>query len=133
MDSIVTVKDIKPEEIIVSCSGTACEGCHSSLFCRNKDNSFSVANPEKIEIHEGDTVKLSLPTKRSIASTFMTLGLPLLCFFAGMLIAFVLGKSEKLQFLFAFIALALGFLISYIYFRITKQKYIPKIKEKLEE
>lgn len=133
MDSIVTVTEVDKDEIVVSCSGEKCEGCHGSMFCSNKNSSFSVSNPEHLEVHKGDSVVLELPEKRSIIASFMTLGVPLIGFFAGMVIAYLCGKGEYLQFAFALAGLAIGFLISYIFFRIHRHSYVPTIREKVEK
>lgn len=132
MDSIVTVTDVSKDDITVSCSGGKCEGCHSSMFCGNRNSSFNVANPEHLDVHKGDVVMLELPEKRSIVASFMTLGVPLIGFFAGMVIAYLCGQAEYMQFISAFAGLVVGFLIAYVFFRIHKHRYIPTIKEKVE-
>lgn len=132
MDNIVTVTDVSKDDIMVSCSGTKCEGCHSGMFCKNKGSSFNVTNPENLDIHKGDVVMLDIPAKSSIIASFMTLGVPLICFFAGMVIAYLCGQAEYMQFVFAIAGLAVGFLISYVFFRIHKLRYTPSIKEKVD-
>ncbi|MGN0907078.1 MAG: SoxR reducing system RseC family protein [Bullifex sp.] len=134
MKKEVTVYKDEKGSLIASCDRNACEGCKSSLFCRTKNYSFQVENPEKIKVEEGDTVVIDMPAGKTVLSSFMSLFLPLICFFLGMAAgAFLLHGSEIIQFALALSGLAIGFLISYIYFRITGRKFTPEIIEKKDK
>lgn len=130
MKQTVTVLKTDGEKITAGCDKSACEGCKNSIFCRKTDNIFEVLNEKGEEVEAGDKIIIDLPTGKSLFSTFMSLVLPLLCFFAGLFASYVLGYSEIMQFVFALAALAIGFLISFLYFKLTKKSYFPTLESK---
>lgn len=126
------ILEIKNEKITAGCDKKMCDGCKSSMFCRNTNNSFEVQNPEGMEVHKGDTVILEMNSGRTVVSTLMSLAVPLVCFFLGMVAGYLLHFGELLQFAFGGAGLAVGFAISGLYFHFTKKKYMPEIR-KLKE
>ncbi len=128
MKKEVTVYKDEKGFLVASCDRNACEGCKSSLFCRTKNYSFEVDNPSDIAVNEGDRVIIDMPAGRTVLSSFMSLFLPLICFFLGMAAgAFLLHGSEVIQFLMAILGLGAGFLISFVYFRVSGRKFTPEI------
>lgn len=124
--------DIRKDRITAGCDKKMCEGCKSSMFCRNTNNTFEVQKPSDITVNKGDTVLLEMNPRKTVVSTLMSLALPLLCFFLGMGAGYLLNFGEVLQFVFGLSGLAVGFAISALYFHFTKAKYMPTIK-KLKE
>ena len=114
--------------------GKSCEGCKCSLFCRSKEYSFEVKNPSNINVDSGDKVLIEMPTGRTILSSFMSLFFPLICFFIPLFVsAAFFTANEIYQFLSALIGLAVGFLISFIYFKRRKKYFEPTIIEKKDD
>ena len=134
MKKEVTVYKDEKGELIASCDRSACEGCKSSLFCRTKNYSFPVENPNGVEVKEGEKVIIDMPSGRTVLSSFMSLFFPLICFFLGMAAgAFLLHGNEVIQFSLALLGLAVGFLISFIYFRVSGRKFTPEILSAKDE
>ena len=134
MKKEVTVYKDEKGELIASCDRSACEGCKSSLFCRTKNYSFPVENPSGVEVKEGDKVIIDMPSGRTVLSSFMSLFFPLICFFLGMAAgAFLLHGNEVIQFSLALLGLAVGFLIAFIYFRVSGRKFTPEILSAKDE
>lgn len=121
MKQKATVLENKGEEILVGCDKTACEGCHASFFCTNKNNAFEALNPKKIEVKEGDKVELDMPSGKTIKTIFLSLGLPLIMFLPGYFIGKLFTSKELLLALWGFGFIALGFLISGLYFRARRK------------
>lgn len=121
----VYVNSVNPENglITVGCASRACENCHSSLFCNNKNQTFEVRNPDSLEIREGDFIRIYLPPGKTILASAMLFVLPLVFFPVFYLIA-----PFDNVFIKAFIGIgggALGFLCSYFYFRKKKLEMMP--------
>lgn len=133
MKQNATVIEAKGEEIIVGCDKTACEGCHASMFCTNKNNSFEALNPKKIDVKEGDQVELELPGKKTINTIFLSLGLPLLLFLPGYFLGRMFTQNELLLLLWGIGFMSLGFIFSGIYFKKRKKEYSPTIVAKREK
>ena len=75
-----------------------------------------------------------MPTGRTILSSFMSLFFPLICFFVPLFIsAAFFTDNEVFQFISALVGLAIGFFISFIFFKIQKKYFEPTILEKKEE
>lgn len=134
MKKEVTVYKGSKGELLASCDKNACEGCKSSLFCKSKEYSFEVKNPSNISLNDGDKAIIDMPSGRTILSSFMSLFFPLICFFVPLFVsAAFFTSNEVYQFLSALIGLAIGFLISCIYFKKRKKYFEPTILEKKEE
>ena len=134
MKKEVTVHKGNEGELLASCDRNACEGCKSSLFCKSKEYSFEVKNPSKIPLEDGDKAIIDMPTGRTILSSFMSLFFPLICFFFPLFIsAAFFTDNEVFQFISALVGLAIGFFISFIFFKIQKKYFEPTILEKKEE
>ncbi|MBQ0071377.1 MAG: SoxR reducing system RseC family protein [Spirochaetales bacterium] len=127
MKQTVTVIERKPESYIVGCDKSACNGCHNELFCRNKDNTFEVMNPEKVELKEGDQTEIEIPEKKTILSIFLSLGFPLLMFLPGYFVGKAFTQNEILLFVWGVGGMALGFLLSGCFFRIYRKQFSPVI------
>lgn len=134
MKKEVTVHKTNDGNLIASCDKNACEGCKSSLFCRGKDYQFNVDNPDNINLNDGDKALIDMPTGRTILSSFMSLFFPLICFFIPLFVsAAFFTSNEVYQFLSALVGLAIGFLISCVYFKLRKKEFLPTIIEKKED
>ena len=123
------ILEIKKDKITAGCDKKMCEGCKSNFFCRNTNNTFEVQKPVNIEVKKGDTVILEMNPRKTVLSTLMSLALPLLFFFLGMVIGYLLHYNEGVQFAFGALGLVIGFSIAGIYFHFTKKKYMPEIKD----
>lgn len=134
MKKEATIYKTNEGELLASCDKNACEGCKCSLFCRSKEYSFEVKNPSDINVDSGDKVLIEMPTGRTILSSFMSLFFPLICFFIPLFVsAAFFTANEIYQFLSALIGLAVGFLISFIYFKRRKKYFEPTIIEKKDD
>lgn len=134
MTKIVKIIRIEKNMILAGCDKSACEGCKSSVFCRGQNSEFEVLNPHDLKLEAGDDVIISMPAGRTVFASAMSLAFPLLCFFLGLVGAgFIFPGREIKQLIAAIITLAAGFLISALYFRLTKGKYIPAVEAKAED
>lgn len=131
MRSVVSILSIENGTIKVGCSEGACSGCHSESFCRNKDTSYAVNNPNNLPVAEGDFVEVEIPEKKAVFTIFMSLLFPLMMFIPGYFIGKLLSDNEVIMALTGFLAIGLGFLISYLFFRGKKKEYSPYIVRKL--
>lgn len=133
MKQTATVIDKKENKLIVGCDKTACEGCHASFFCTNKENSFEALNPNKIDVEKGDQVELDMPTGKTIQSILLSLGFPLLMFIPGYFIGKLFTHKELILVLWGLGFIALGFLISGLYFKKRKDIYSPTVSSKVDK
>ncbi len=133
MKQEVTIEKIDRGVVTAGCDKKACEGCKSSMFCNRNENLFEVLNEENIALEVGDKVEVDMKPSRTIAATLMSLAVPLIGFFSGMVIAYFVSFGEMLQLLCGVFGLAAGFSISFIYFHFTKKKYMPVIRRKVEK
>lgn len=127
MKQKVTVFENKGEELVVGCDKTACEGCHGSMFCGNKENLFEVLNPSGIDLEKGDKAEIEMPTGRTLTSILLSLAFPLLMFFPGYFAASQLSQNELIMLLGGVLSMALGFGIAALYFRKRKKEYTPYV------
>ncbi|MBR2282162.1 MAG: SoxR reducing system RseC family protein [Spirochaetales bacterium] len=131
MYSVSQVKEIlKDGSVRMGCLASACQGCHASMFCNNKDdNEFVALNPSKVEIEEGDYVELYMPPGRTILSTVLVFALPLALFPIGYLVckAALPAQNEIIHALAGFGAMALAFGISSIITIRHKRRLMPSI------
>ncbi len=131
MRTIVNVISNVNGIIKVGCSSSACSGCHSESFCRNKDTQYEVNNPLELVINKGDTVEVEIPEKKALFTVFMSLLFPLLMFLPGYFLGRKISDNEITSALFGILFIALGFLISYLFFRGRKKEFSPYIVRKL--
>ena len=128
----VTIQQADGEKITAGCDRSACEGCKGSLFCTSKKASFDVLNPDKIPLEKGDQAIIDLPPRKTLFTVFMSLGLPLIMFVPGYIIGRLLSENEGIQLLTSLLGVALGFVISAIFFRFNRKKYTPVVIDKKE-
>ena len=133
MEKTVSVLENTKEGIKVGCDESACSGCHCNMFCRNKDTSFYVENPDSLPLKKGDKVKIDIPEGRATLSVLLSLAFPLLLFLPGYFIGKILFKSEIYMALVGFAFMLLGFLISGVIFHFKKTYFSPVLVEKEEE
>ncbi|MGD1822006.1 MAG: SoxR reducing system RseC family protein [Pleomorphochaeta sp.] len=129
---VEVIKNNENKFIEVACPSDTCTHCSGSMFCNVKGKTFTAKVPknfEKIEI--GDRIKIYLPPARTISTSFITLMVPLLMFPLFFLLSPF--KSEGYQFLFGILGIILGFIGVGIYFKVNKNKYYPKVIEKISE
>ena len=131
MREIVTVLNISNNVVNVTCSTKACKGCHNELFCSKKDSSFSVNNPNNLSITEGDMLEIEIPEKKAVFTVLTTLLFPLLFFIPGYFVGKLIRDNEPLIALIGFLFIALGFLLSSLFFKGRKKEYSPYIVRKL--
>ena len=133
MKQIVTIQGNKDGKIIAGCDKSQCDGCKGSFFCTSKKSDFQILNPEGIDLKPGDKAEIDLEPKKTLFTVFMSLAFPLLMFLPGYFIGAHFSSSEAVRFICSIAGVALGFLISAIYFRVTKKAYLPVVTEKKEE
>lgn len=133
MEKSVTILENTKEGIKVGCDASACSGCKSEMFCRNKDTTFTVENPLAIPLEKGDKVLIDIPEGRATLSVILSLALPLLLFLPGYFLGRVFFNSEITMALMGFLFMALGFGISAIIFKIKKRYFSPIVTRKEEE
>ena len=132
MKQTVTIEEKKGERIIAGCDKSLCDGCKASFFCTSKKASFDVLNPDEIPLEKGDQAIIDMPTRKTLFTIFMSLGFPLIMFIPGYLIGKTISESQGVQLLTSLAGVAVGFIISAVFFRLNKKKYTPVIVEKKE-
>ncbi|MGN1189924.1 MAG: SoxR reducing system RseC family protein [Candidatus Ornithospirochaeta sp.] len=133
MEKTVTVIENSKEGIKVGCDASACSGCKSEMFCRNKDTVFTVENPSSLPLNRGDKVTIDIPEGRATLSVILSLALPLLLFLPGYFVGKAFFKSEISMALMGFCFMAVGFGISAIIFKVKKRYFSPIVLGKEEE
>ncbi len=129
---VEVVKNNNNKEVEVTCPAEICSGCSGSMFCNVKGKTFNAKVPKDFEqINVGDKLKLYLPPAKTISSSFITLIVPLLLFPIFYLLSPF--KGEGGNFLFGLLGIVIGFIAVAIYFKINKNKYYPKVVEKINE
>lgn len=131
--SVKVINADDKERIIVGCDKTACEGCKGSFFCQNKETSFEVINPEGIDVKAGDDIEINLPGKKTVASVLISLGLPLIMFIPGYLIASAFTANPLWLLLSGAAGIASGFLIAAVFFHFKGNEYVPTLIGKKDE
>ncbi|MDD7202661.1 MAG: SoxR reducing system RseC family protein [Sphaerochaetaceae bacterium] len=122
----VIVKEVISKDLVkVSCSTSACTGCKSAAFCNTKGREFEATNDKRFPLESGMVVSLYLPPARTIASTLITLMVPLLGFPLFYFLSSSLG--EKGATLLGFLGVAVGFVLVAIYFRHQRRRYLPSV------
>ncbi|NLZ69270.1 MAG: SoxR reducing system RseC family protein [Spirochaetales bacterium] len=130
MKQIVKISKKNKAQIMVTCDKSACENCKGNFFCGSKKSEFEVNNPEELKAKVGDTVKINIPTGKTIFTSFMSFGLPLIFFFVGLVIGvFKWPDNQLIQFGIGLAFLVVAFIINGIYFKIYRKKYSPEIDE----
>ena len=132
MKQTVTIEEKKGERIIAGCDKSLCDGCKASFFCTSKKASFDVLNPDEIPLEKGDQAIIDMPTKKTLFTIFMSLGFPLIMFIPGYLIGKAISESQGVQLLTSLAGVAVGFIISAVFFRLNKKKYTPVIVDNKE-
>ena len=133
MKQTVTIEEKKGERLIAGCDKSLCESCKASFFCTSKKASFDVLNPENIPLEKGDQAIIDMPPRKTLCTVFMSLGFPLLMFVPGYIIGALISDSQGIMLLTSLLGVALGFVISALFFKANKRKYTPVIVEKKEE
>ncbi len=134
MKQTVTIIDKEEDKIVVACDKRACEHCKGNFFCSGKKAEFEVNNPESVKIDKGDKVQIDIPAGKTIFTSFMSFGLPLILFFVGLIIGFfVWPDNQLLQFGFGALFLVAAFIINSIYFKVYRKKYCPTIDKVVNE
>lgn len=117
--------------VLVGCSTDACNGCKAEAFCNNKnDNTFLARNDNNIKLTEGQLVTLFLPPGKTIFSTVMVFGFPLVLFPIGyVLMKHFTSCNEIICALGGFAAMALAFATAGIINVKNKRDLMPVIQE----
>ncbi len=129
-----TVSRVEGEKIFLSCgTPSACKGCAAGSFCKSRDREIEALNLHHIDIQTGDEVEIFLPPGRTIFSGFVVLIFPLLTFILGYIstASIIPGSGEGIAAVFGLIGLAVGFGMSYLYNKVTRNKNFPEVVRKL--
>ena len=127
MKKEVRVMKVGENYLTLGCDKTACEGCKCSMFCSAKNTEFKVDKPENSAIAEGDRVTIDMPAKKTVFTSFMSLGLPLILFIPGYFIGMHFFSSEGWALICSLAGVGLGFMISGLYFHFSKKKWAPSV------
>ena len=135
MTEHVKIKAITDDRVLCSCTTSACKSCSGNSFCNIKVREIEARLPGQLEIAVGDTVEIYLPPGKTIFAGFMVMILPLLLFglffyAAGGLLP---SAGEGIKVLAGVGGLALGFLSSWLYARLTNRRNLPEITRILRE
>ncbi|MGN1164228.1 MAG: SoxR reducing system RseC family protein [Candidatus Ornithospirochaeta sp.] len=133
MKKTVTVLEDTKGRIKVGCDSSLCSGCRSELFCRGRDTTFEVENPEKVPLKKGDKITVDIPEGRAAASVFLSLGLPLALFIPGYYVGKHFFSTEMMMALTGFASMGLGFLFSSVVFKIKRHYFTPTLEGKEQE
>ena len=133
MKQIVKVNENNGGTVVVSPLSSSCSNCHNELFCRKKNNLFTVSNPNKIKVEKEDLLEIEINEKRALFSVFMTLFFPLLLFLVGYFIGKLFTSNEIVLAFCGLIFIVFGFLLSYLFFKERRSKYSPYIIRKIHE
>lgn len=131
--NVKVLKAESEDKLIVGCDKTACEGCKGSFFCTNKETSFEVNNPGKIKVNAGDEVEINLPGKKTVATVFISLGLPLILFIPGYFIGTIFTEKPVWLLLAGLAGIAAGFIIAAIFFHFKGKEYVPTLIGKKDD
>lgn len=130
MYTTVRVLEVSDDKtVLVGCPTEACNGCKAEMFCNTKnDNSFTARNDNGLSLKKGDEVELFLPPAKTIGSTALVFGLPLLFFPVGYLFCkFFFNVNELLNALAGFVFMAIAFSVSAIITAKHRQSLMPVI------
>ena len=133
MKQIVTIQENKDGCITAGCDKSQCAGCSGSFFCTSKKVDFQILNPENIDLKKGDKAIVEMESRKTLFSIFMSLIFPILMFIPGYFIGAAITDGEGIRFIAAMASVAIGFLISGLYFRFTRKKYLPVVVQKEDE
>lgn len=134
MKQSVTIIEKTDDKIVVACDKKACENCKGNFFCSGKEAEFEVNNQDHINVNKGDKVQIDIPAGKTIFTSFMSFGIPLIFFFVGLIIGFFIWENNQLlQFLLGTLFLVVAFAINSIYFKIYRKKFRPNIDKVINE
>lgn len=103
-------------------------------FWKIKESDFQAENPKGFSLEPGDFVEFSIPTGKTIVSTFMLMIMPLLLFFAGYSLASALGfQGESGKNSAGILFLAGGFTINILIKKFRKKETLPTIEKKVNK
>ena len=134
MKEFGVVKEIDGSTALVRCEANdGCQACGSAGSCSVEGKEFNVTFGSEYDLGPGDTVEIFLPPGRTMMAGFMVLIFPLMTFIGGFIVvgAIAPGASEAVKSIAGIGGLGLGFLASWIYSRIGKDKYVPRVTRKL--
>ncbi len=129
MTELVKIKEIEGSRVLCTCTTSACKSCSGSGFCNIKIREIEVRNPKGLEIHPGNTIEIYLPPGKTIFAGFMVMIFPLILFGLFFMITGKIfpGTGEGIRVLAGVAGIAVGFLTSWGYSRITNSRNIPEI------
>ncbi len=130
MYTTVRVLEVQNDKtVLVGCPTEACNGCKAEMFCNTKnDNSFLARNDNGIVVKPGDEVELYLPPAKTICSTALVFGLPLLFFPAGYLLCKkIFAVNELLNALAGFVFMAVAFSVAALITAKNRHSLMPVI------
>ncbi|MDY0287533.1 MAG: SoxR reducing system RseC family protein [Sphaerochaeta sp.] len=130
----VTIKQIFSDKSVeVSCESSACSGCKGESFCNTKGKVFEAANPHNLPLQEGMVVDLYLKSSSTIFTTLFTLIFPLLLFPLAYYLAKMAGLGEGASMLVGLGGILVGFLLVWAFFKVHKDRFVPKITRIITE
>ena len=132
MKQTVTIQENKDGRITAGCDRSLCEGCKASFFCTSRKSSFTVINPQDIPLEKGDHALVDMPPKKTLFTVFMSLGLPLIMFIPGYIVGTLISGNQAVHLIASLAGVALGFMISALFFHRRKDEYSPVVIAKEE-
>jgi positive regulator of sigma E activity len=128
------VQEIEGSTALVRCEANdGCKACGSADSCTVEGKEFNVTFGSEYQLAPGDTVEIFLPPGRTMMAGFMVLIFPLITFIGGFILVDAIAPeaSEGVKSVAGLAGLGLGFLTSWVYSRIGKEKYVPRVTRKL--
>lgn len=111
-----------------------CGSCSAHGICGGaKDRKFNALKPDRMELSDGDTVEILLPTGKTIGAAFMVMIFPLALF---IIFFFLTGKiiensTEGVKVLGGLIGLAAGFIVNLLLNKNPGKSTLPRIIKKV--
>lgn len=128
------VQEIDGLTALVRCEANeGCKACGSAGSCSVEGKEFSARFEPDVNLSPGDTVEIFLPPGRTMMAGFMVLIFPLMTFIGGFLVvgAILPEATEGVKSVAGLVGLGLGFLTSWIYSRVGKDKYVPRVTRRI--
>lgn len=106
-----------------------CGGCNACVFGKKGKHLLKAENSIGASVGDDVLIDVNITAKKTIFSAVVTMLIPLICLFLGVLIGYLLHLDDLISFLLSIIGLALGFSAAYAIDQLAnkKGKFLAKI------
>lgn len=104
-------------------------GCSGKALFKAKDSLFEFKNPQKLDIKEGDAVKIQTSPGKSIITSFVFFILPLITLMISYFITTALTPIEWMPVVIAVCSLPLSIVFAKLFSHFSYRHYTPIITE----